>query len=136
MRRRWSPVRVPTPVGAGACKAASPAEAMGVSKLKGRYRLPWSLRRPMLRQILRPRWPGLSRIRWFGCTTARTMPLRSRPTFGQRERSWSFICTTRCRLFSRKITDSFRADRVIFCSRFLEGEASASSRARKDFRDS
>jgi glycosyltransferase involved in cell wall biosynthesis len=94
------------------------------SKLKGRYRLPWSLRRPMLRQILRPALAGLEpdSVVW----------VHNRPDYAAAieadvraagARLVVHLHNSLAALSTRKITDSFRADRVVFCSRYLESEA-------------
>jgi spore coat protein SA len=94
------------------------------SKLKGRYRLPWSLRRPMLRQILRPALAGLEpdSVVW----------VHNRPDYAAAieadvraagARLVVHLHNSLPALSTPEITDSFRADRVVFCSRYLEGEA-------------
>jgi spore coat protein SA len=94
------------------------------SKLKGRYRLPWSVRRPMLRRILRPVLAGIrpGSVVW----------IHNRPDYASaieadvRAAGAKLVVHLHNSLmvsFSRKITGSFRADRLIFCSRYLESEA-------------
>ena len=94
------------------------------SKLKGRYRLPWSVRRPILRKILRPALAGLNpdSVVW----------IHNRPDYAAaieadvRATGAKLVVHLHNSLlvsFPRKITGSFRADRVVFCSRYLENEA-------------
>ena len=94
------------------------------SKLKGRYRLPWSVRRPMLRKILRPALAGLNpdSVVW----------IHNRPDYAAaieadvRATGAKLIVHLHNSLlvsFPCKITASFRADRLVFCSRYLENEA-------------
>ncbi len=94
------------------------------SRLKGRYRLPWSVRRPMLRKILRPALGGLKEgsVVW----------IHNRPDYASaiegdvRAAGARLVVHLHNSLlvsFPRKITGSFRADRLVFCSRYLESEA-------------
>ena len=108
------------------------------SKLKGRYRLPWSVRRPMLRKILRPALAGLKpdSVVW----------IHNRPDYAAaieadvRAAGAKLVVHLHNSLlvsFPRKITGSFRADRLVFCSRYLESEARTRvPRARRNFGDS
>ncbi len=94
------------------------------SKLKGRYRLPWSVRRPMLRRILRPVLDGLGpgSVVW----------IHNRPDYAAaiggdvRDAGARLVVHLHNSLlvsFPREITSSCRADRLVFCSSFLEREA-------------
>ncbi len=94
------------------------------SKLKGRYHLPWSVRRPMLRKMLRPALAGLEAdsVVW----------VHNRPDYASaieadvRATGAKLVVHLHNSLLvsmPRKITTSFRADRLVFCSRFLEREA-------------
>jgi spore coat protein SA len=100
------------------------------SKLKGRYRLPWSVRRPMLRKILRPALAGLEpeSVVW----------VHNRPDYASaieadvRAAGARLVVHLHNSLlvsFPRKITRSFLADRLVFCSRYLESEARSVSPA-------
>ncbi len=110
--------------GLGHVKALRLPKLWAYSKLKGRYRLPWSVRRPMLRRILRPALVGLDQdsVVW----------VHNRPDYAAaieadvRAAGAKLVVhlhNSLPALSTRKITDSFRADRVVFCSRHLEAEA-------------
>jgi len=96
------------------------------SQLRGRYRLPWSLRRPMLRKILRPALEGLAP----GCVVW----THNRPDYAAaieadvRAAGAKLVCHLHNSLpvpFSAEMTTSFRADQLVFCSSYLESEAKA-----------
>jgi spore coat protein SA len=94
------------------------------SKLKGRYRLPWNVRRSILRKVLRPALATLKpdSVVW----------VHNRPDYASaieedvRARGARLVVHLHNSLlisFPRKITGSFQADRLVFCSRYLENEA-------------
>jgi spore coat protein SA len=94
------------------------------SKLKGRYRLPWKIRRPLLREILRPALEGLGpgSVVW----------IHNRPDYAAaieddvRKIGVSMVVHLHNSLlisFPPEITQGFRAERLIFCSNYLQKEA-------------
>jgi spore coat protein SA len=100
------------------------ARLWAYSKLKGRYRLPWSLRRPLLRKALQPLLGRLSPgdVVW----------IHNRPDYaaaigeGVRAAGARLVVHLHNSLlisFPREVTTSFRADRMVFCSGYLEREA-------------
>ena len=103
-------------------KAVSLPGLWAYSKLKGRYRLPWSVRRPMLRQILEPALAGLEpdSVVW----------VHNRPDYASAieadvraagARLVVHLHNSLLASFPRKINDSFRADRCRILQR-LSGE--------------
>jgi spore coat protein SA len=94
------------------------------SKLRGRYRLGWRLRRPLLRRVLRPALQGLraNDVVW----------VHNRPDYAAaiegdvRSAGARLVVHLHNSLlvsFPRQITGSFHADRLVFCSGYLEREA-------------
>jgi len=94
------------------------------SHLRGRYRTPWSLRRPLLRRVLRPvvRSLGRGSVLW----------IHNRPDFAAaiqddvRKTGAKLVVHLHNSLlisFPSAITRSLRADKLVFCSGFLEAEA-------------
>jgi glycosyltransferase involved in cell wall biosynthesis len=97
---------------------------MAYSWVRGRYRMPWSLRRPMLRRILRPvvERLGAESVLW----------IHNRPDYAAAIQD--DVQKTGARLvvhlhnsllvsFPPAITQSLRADKLVFCSSYLEAEA-------------
>jgi len=94
------------------------------SRLRGRYRMPWWLRRPMLRRILRPVVERLG--------TGSVLWIHNRPDYAaaiqddvQRAGAKLVVHLHNSLLisFPSVITQSLRADKLVFCSSYLEGEA-------------
>jgi spore coat protein SA len=94
------------------------------SHIKGRYHMPWSLRRPLLRKILGPALKGLK----AGCVVW----IHNRPDYAAaieadvRAAGARLVVHLHNSLlvsFPTKVTASFKADRLIFCSAYLEEEA-------------
>ena len=99
--------------------------ALGMySKLRGRYRLPWSMRQPLLRAILQPALADLKPgdVVW----------IHNRPDYAGAIQG--IVRASRARLvvhlhnslmvsFPEEIVTSFDADRIVFCSKFLAQEA-------------
>jgi spore coat protein SA len=94
------------------------------SKLRGRYRLPWKIRRPMLRTILRPALEGLKPggVVW----------VHNRPDYAAAIESDVRAAGARLVVhlhnsllisFPAEITGGFRADQLVFCSHYLERQA-------------
>ncbi len=96
------------------------------SHLRGRYRLPWKVRKQMLRRILlpalKPLLPGS--VVW----------IHNRPDYATaieaeaRQAGAKLVVHLHNSLltaFPAEIARSFHADRIVFCSRFLEKEARA-----------
>jgi spore coat protein SA len=90
----------------------------------GRYRLPWSVRRPMLRSILRPAIQGLKPggVVW----------VHNRPDYAAaiehdvRDAGARLVVHLHNSLlisFPAEITDTFHADQLVFCSNYLERQA-------------
>lgn len=97
---------------------------LAYSKLRGRYRLPWMLRRPILRRILRPvvEKLGPGSVLW----------IHNRPDYATaiqddvRRRGAKLVLHLHNSLlvsFPAQITRPLRADRLVFCSGYLEREA-------------
>jgi len=94
------------------------------SQLKGRYRLPWSIRRKMLRRILKPVLAGLKpdSVVW----------VHNRPDYAAAieaevravgARLVVHLHNSLLTSFPRMIRGPLRADRLVFCSEYLEREA-------------
>jgi glycosyltransferase involved in cell wall biosynthesis len=94
------------------------------SLLRGRYRLPWAVRRPMLRWLLRPvvERLGPGSVLW----------IHNRPDYAaaiqddvQRTGAKLVVHLHNSLMisFPAEITRSLRADRLVFCSGYLEREA-------------
>ncbi len=110
--------------GLGHVKAFRLPGLWAYSKLRGRYRLPWSVRRPMLRNILRPAIVGLKP----GCVVW----VHNRPDYAAaiesdvRAAGAKLVCHLHNSLlisFPAEVTGAFRADQLVFCSSYLESEA-------------
>jgi glycosyltransferase involved in cell wall biosynthesis len=97
---------------------------LAYSKLRGRYRLPWKLRRSMLRRIFRPVTKALrpGSVIW----------IHNRPDYAAAVESEVRAAGARLVLhlhnslavsFPRMIPAPINADRIVFCSRYLEDEA-------------
>ncbi len=94
------------------------------SQLRGRYRLPWGIRRRMLRRILKPVLRGLKpgSVVW----------VHNRPDYasaietevrGAGARLVVHLHNSLLTSFPRMISGTLRADRFVFCSEYLEREA-------------
>jgi glycosyltransferase involved in cell wall biosynthesis len=94
------------------------------SYLRGRYRMPWLLRRPLLRRILRPvvERLGAGSVLW----------IHNRPDYAaaiqedvQKTGAKLVVHLHNSLLisFPSEITRSLRADKLVFCSSYLETEA-------------
>jgi glycosyltransferase involved in cell wall biosynthesis len=94
------------------------------SQLKGRYRLPWSVRQRMLRRILKPVLAGLE--------AGSVVWVHNRPDYAAAIEAEVRALGARLVLhlhnslptsFPRMIRGPLRADRLVFCSEYLDREA-------------
>jgi len=94
------------------------------SNLRGRYRMPWVLRRPLLRKILRP---VVAKLR-----SESVLWIHNRPDYAVaiqddvRKTGAKLVVHLHNSLlisFPSAITRSLKADKLVFCSSYLEAEA-------------
>jgi spore coat protein SA len=94
------------------------------SHLRGRYRMPWQLRRPLLRRILRP---VVNRLEPGSVLWIHNRPDCAAAIQDDVARSGAKLVVhlhnSLLVSFPREITGSLHADTLVFCSGYLEGEA-------------